>query len=169
MKKTKKRTASSLPLDHPGRRRLPLLLRRSWFALNQAFRRRIASSGITPDQFSLMRTLTEGPRKGMTQKDVMLAMSSDPNTIAALLARMEAAGLVERRPHESDRRAHRVRLSRKGRRGYLRLRDVAIELQAEVLSALDATERERFLAHLEIISQACAQANLRSDGNSEPR
>ncbi len=29
-----------LPIDAPERKRLPLLLRRAWYGLNQAFRRR---------------------------------------------------------------------------------------------------------------------------------
>ena len=53
------RPAESLPIDAPGRRRLPILLRHAWYGLNQAFRRRIAHLGITPDQFTVMRTLLE--------------------------------------------------------------------------------------------------------------
>ena len=41
-----------LPIDAPERRRLPLLLRRAWYGMNQAFRRRIAHLGVTPDQFT---------------------------------------------------------------------------------------------------------------------
>ncbi len=48
---------AEIPLDAPGRRRLPVLLRRAWYGLNQAFRRRIAGMGLTPDQFTVIRTL----------------------------------------------------------------------------------------------------------------
>src|ERR1700756_3455633 len=100
----------SMPADDPGRRRLPGLLRRCWFNLNQTFRRRIAHTGITPDQFTVMRTLLEGDPKGMTQRELTDIMSSDPNTIAALLERMQTLGLVERKAHERDRRANRISL-----------------------------------------------------------
>src|SRR6187397_402714 len=92
------------PIDSPNRRRLPLLLRRAWYGLNQAFRRRIAHLGFTPDQFTVMRTLLE--HEGITQRELAQAMSSDPNTVASLLERMETNGLVQRDPHERDRRAH---------------------------------------------------------------
>ena len=46
------------PIDSPSRRRLPPLLRRSWYGLNQAFRRRIAHLDLTPDQFTVLRTHT---------------------------------------------------------------------------------------------------------------
>ena len=105
-----------LPIDSPERRRLPLLLRRAWYGLNQAFRRRIAHLGLTPDQFTVMRTLLEN--EGITQRKLTELMSSDPNTVASLLERMEHAGLVERQAHEKDRRAHWLRLKPKGKRKY---------------------------------------------------
>ena len=37
-------------VDSPVKFRFPLLLRRAWYGLNQAFRRRIVHLGITPDQ-----------------------------------------------------------------------------------------------------------------------
>src|SRR5437867_3054341 len=95
-----KRTAApvALPIDSPDRRRLPPLLRRAWYGLNQAFRRRIAHLGITPDQFTVMRTLLEN--EGITQRELTHLMTSDPNTVASLLNRMEKLGLVERQTHE---------------------------------------------------------------------
>src|SRR5881409_2767505 len=108
------RPSDALPIDAPGRRRLPILLRHAWYGLNQAFRRRIAHLGVTPDQFTVMRTLLEN--QGLKQRQLTELMSSDPNTVAALLERMEQAGLVERQSHEKDRRAHRLRLRALGRR-----------------------------------------------------
>jgi DNA-binding MarR family transcriptional regulator len=135
---------------------LPLLLRRAWYGLNQTFRRRIAHLGFTPDQFTVMRTLLEND--GMTQRQLARAMTSDPNTVAALLERMESAQLVERWPHEKDRRAHRVALTKAGRRKYLQGRALALAMQAEVLSALSEKEREGFLEQLEKVAEACRQA-----------
>mgnify|MGYP007011256265 CR=1 FL=1 len=48
--------SEDLPMDAPERKRLPFLLRRSWYLLNQAFRRSISYVGPTPYQFSLLRT-----------------------------------------------------------------------------------------------------------------
>src|SRR5262249_39643547 len=81
---------SNAAIDSPERRRLPLLLRRAWYGLNRAFRRRVAHLGLTPDQFTVMRTLLE--KQGMTQRELVAAMSSDANTVAALIERMEAMG-----------------------------------------------------------------------------
>src|SRR5437667_4007018 len=100
---------SPLPIDSPERRRLPPLLRQAWYGLNQAFRRRIAYLGLTPDQFTVLRTLLEN--EGMTQRELAQAMTSDANTVASLVERMEIAALLHRRPHGKDRRAHRLYLT----------------------------------------------------------
>lgn len=151
-------SSDAAPVDSPSRRRLPPLLRRAWYGLNQAFRRRIAHTGVTPDQFTVMRTLQEGDPKGMTQRDLTEAMSSDPNTVASLLERMESAGWVSRRRHESDRRAYRIRLLASGQSKYEEVRSLAIDLQAEVLTVLPESQREQFLEQLEAVSGACRDA-----------
>jgi len=149
---------SVIPLDSPRRRRLPPLLRRAWYSLNQTFRRRIAHTGVTPDQFTALRTLLEGDPLGMTQRTLTEAMSSDPNTVASLLERMEEAGWIERRAHETDRRAYRIRLLPAGQEKYREVRDLAVGLQSDVLADLPESERERFLEQLEIVAMACRRA-----------
>jgi DNA-binding MarR family transcriptional regulator len=135
-----------------------VLLRRAWYGLNQAFRQRIAHLGITPDQFSILRWLSEGDPAGLTQRSITDLMASDPNTITSTLRRMEKHGLIGRQPHERDRRAHRVRLHAGGRRIFEKARRLAMELQDQVLSALPLEERARFLGELEAVAEACAAA-----------
>src|ERR1051325_11169810 len=148
----------ALPIDAPERRRLPPLLRRSWYSMNQALRRRILHLEITPDQFTALRILGEADQKGLSQRQLTELMSSDPNTVASLVDRMEANGLIQRRPHESDRRAHRIRLRAKGRKTYAIARDLAVQLQHDVLSALPAAERDLFLGNLAAVADACRRA-----------
>src|SRR4051812_48291515 len=143
-------SADALPIDAPERRRLPPLLRRSWFSMNQALRRRILYLQITPDQFTALRILGEAEGKGLSQRELTELMSSDPNTVASLVERMESNGLIQRKPHEKDRRAHRIKLLAKGRRTYATAREIAVGLQKEILSALPAERREGFLQDLTI-------------------
>ena len=149
------KTDSTEPLDSPGRRRLPPLLRRSWYGLNQAFRRRLAHLSLTPDQFTVLRILLEGDARGLTQRELSRLMSSDPNTVASLLERMEKAGLVQRTPHERDRRAHRIKLLPVGKKSYEAARVIAVALQGEVLEVLPETSRENFLEQLALVADAC--------------
>jgi len=154
------RPSASLPIDAPERRRLPILLRHAWYGLNQAFRRRIAYLGITPDQFTVMRTLLESGQ--ITQRMMTESMSRETNTVASLLERMEKSGLLERRPHEKDRRAHRLNLLPAGRRKYQEAREIAIALQTEVLGALPESKQEEFLEHLAAVADACRSATEQS-------
>ncbi len=147
-----------LPIDSPERRRLPPLLRRAWYGINQAFRRRIAHLGLTPDQFTVLRTLLECDVRGLSQRELSHIITSDPNTVASLLERMEAAGLVKRKPHEKDRRAHRIQARPRGRRIYAQARAVALDLQAEILGILPEAQREEFLENLSVIANHCRQA-----------
>src|SRR6185436_4939326 len=106
-----------------------ILLRRAWYGLNQAFRRRIAHLDLTPDQFTILRTLIEGDSRGLTQRELCAEMASDPNTVSSLLKRMEAAGQVQCHAHERDARAHRIRLTKPGKRTYAKARQIALALQ----------------------------------------
>ena len=155
---------SDTPAPLPEPKRLPVLLRRAWYGLNQAFRQRVAPLGLTPDQFSILRWLSEGDPRGLTQRTLTDLMASDPNTITSTLSRMESAGLIVRHPHETDRRARRVQIQPTGRKTFEQARQVATELQEQMLAALPAGDRERFLERLETIADACANAATRPTG-----
>ncbi len=150
--------SSGLPIDSPDRRRLPTLLRRAWYSLNQAFRRLIAHTGVTPDQFTALRCLLESGPDGMTQSELSTTMTSDPNTIAALLERMEQNKLLIRLPHDHDRRAHRIQLTPVGEVKYSEIRELAIDLQRNVLKGLPENEREHFLKQLGRVADACRES-----------
>ena len=151
------------PVDHPSRRRLPPILRRAWYSLNKAFRRRISHLDITPDQFTVLRWLGEQDGDGVTQRELADLMASDPNTVTSVLNRMEQAALIERRPHESDRRAKRVTIKPKGRKAYEAARDIAIDLQSQVLDVLPESKQAAFLEQLEQIADAARIAAERGD------
>ena len=137
-------------------KRLPVLLRRAWYGLNQAFRQRISHLGLTPDQFSILRWLSEGDPQGLTQRTLTDLMASDPNTITSTLARMEKGRLIIRTPHEQDKRANRVKLQPTGRRVFEKARKNAMDLQEAVLAALPPARRTKFLEELEAIADSCA-------------
>lgn len=152
-----------LPLSHGGSthedappRRFAILLRRAWQGLNQSFRLRIEHLGITPFHFTILRWLSESDPLGVSQRELVELMASDPNTVSATLARMEEYGWIFRIPHERDRRAFRVRLSMAGRAKFESARPIALTHQENVIAALPPDARERFLDDLETIADACA-------------
>ena len=151
------------PRATTSERRLPILLRRAWFGLNQSFRRRIAQAGMTPGQFTALRTLIE--TGDLTQRHLTQIMSSDANTIASLLSRMEKLGWIKRETHERDRRANRLHVTPAGKRKFKAVKPIAANLQESVLSALDAKQRADFLNHLASVADACQEE---SDAEVDP-
>ncbi len=90
-------------------------------------------------------------------------MTSDPNTITSLLKRMEEGELIERRADPQDRRAQRMQLTPNGYRIFCEAQPLAATLQAEVLSCLPPSRRAGFLRELEIVANACQQAQRQTD------
>jgi DNA-binding MarR family transcriptional regulator len=159
LRKSSKPIPQPPPVDAPERRRLPILLRHAWFSLNQTFRRRLAHTGLTPDQFTALRTLIEHEPQGLTQSGLTRLMASDPNTIAALVERMESLGWIKRDRHEEDGRAYKLCLTVAGRKQYENGRQIAITLQTEVLAGWTERKREEFLADLAYVSEQCRMAS----------
>ena len=145
----------SSPVTPPGsdRPRLALLLRRAWYGLNQTFRRRIAGAGVTPDQFTILRWLGEHP-EGLTQRVLADLMASDPNTITAILTRMQKAGLLERRAHADDARCNLIMLKDKGRALHAKIQPLASGLQEQLLAAVPVAKQAEFLKQLESVCAA---------------
>jgi DNA-binding MarR family transcriptional regulator len=114
-----------------------------------------------------MRNLLEGDSLGMTQRALTEVMSSDANTIASLLERMESSGLVERQHHEKDRRAYRIRVTSEGKKKHSEIRKIAVQLQTEILKVLPESQRDRFLESLESVSEACRNVANKNNGEQK--
>lgn len=141
---------------------LPPLLRRVWFGLNQAFRRRLVSLGLTPDQYTVLRNLAEAGKDGLTQRELGDRMTSDPNTITALIERMAGEKWLIREPDTRDRRAKRVRLAPAGAAKFAAARQAAARLHDEVTGGFSTAEHRQLLHLLHRLAQACQSALARS-------
>jgi len=99
-------------------------LQTGWFNLLAALRRAGAPCELNPTQ--LMRA-TLISSSGMTKR----------------LDRMEAEGLIERRPDPDDRRGTRIRLTRRGKNVIDRALETHVANEARLLSTLTEDERRR--------------------------
>jgi DNA-binding MarR family transcriptional regulator len=87
-------------------------LRIAYLTMHRHFQRLLAPYDVTADQFVLMRLIGESP--SATQKELVAASGSDPNTIAAMLKRLELRGWITRETCEDDARARRVQITSSG-------------------------------------------------------
>jgi MarR family transcriptional regulator, transcriptional regulator for hemolysin len=72
-------------------------------------------------------------------------MGIDPSTMVSLIDQLESKGLAKRRPCARDRRAREVTITAKGRRTLERGRQMAFEVEDEVLGGLSGVERSDLL------------------------
>jgi DNA-binding MarR family transcriptional regulator len=123
-----------------------------FFRLWRASHTRIAAAletvGLTPARFGLLNLL--GAFEGANQQELGSAMGIDPSTMVSLIDELEAAGLAKRQPHPKDRRAREVVLTAKGRRLRERGRQMASQVEDEVLGGLSAAERRDLLKLLRL-------------------
>jgi DNA-binding MarR family transcriptional regulator len=160
MKREKKCEVTDLPIGHPSRRRLPPLLRECWMRLNYTLMRRLADLNLTPDQYIALRWLTEAivkGERGLSQKNLCELMTSDPNTIAAMMRRMEKATLVQRAKDPEDGRRLVVSPTRQGTELYARASIRAKDLEHEALRGLNQKEKKMFLEDLNCLARSCQE------------
>ena len=79
----------------------------------------------------------------ITQHALGKCMGSDPSSMVATIDELEAQELVERRRHPSDRRAHALHVTAKGRETLARGRELATQAQEDLLAPLNDEERKQ--------------------------
>lgn len=128
---------------------VPMALRAAYRLMHRQTNAWLADLGVTADQFVLL-TLLEG-EDGVMQQELVKKASSDPNTVAAMLALLEERGLVDREPHPKDGRALSVTMTSKGAQTYTLLAARLRPLQDRILSLFTHREMVELLELLERI------------------
>jgi DNA-binding MarR family transcriptional regulator len=130
---------------------------RLWRASHTRVAEALATVDLTPALFGVLNML--GARESAIQQEIGAAMGVDPSTMVSLIDQLESAGLAKRRPCPTDRRAREVVITPKGRRLLKRGREMASQVEDEVLQGLTDTERRRLLTLLRrALSSAPAQS-----------
>jgi DNA-binding MarR family transcriptional regulator len=128
------RTVHAALAQHTG-----FLISRVGMLAQREFAGKIASIGLNPRMWGALSVLDhEGP---ITQQALGQSIGIDPSSMVATIDELEAIGLVERRRHPSDRRAHALHVTPQGRELLVRGRALAAEAQEALLTGLDAAER----------------------------
>ena len=134
-------SADTAPAEYAGQ-----LFFRLWRVSHTRTAEALESLDLTTAHFALLNVL--GTHEGAIQQELGATMGIDPSTMVSLIDQLEAAGLAKRRPRASDRRAREVVITPKGRRVLEQARQLAKQVEDDVLRGLSAAERRQVLALL---------------------
>lgn len=141
--------ASTMAIARPIDRRLFLLLDRARNRLfKRANRQLLHSMNITVSQGAALFYLSR--HDGCLLSDLATGLDLNNSAITGLAARMQKAGLIERRADPGDGRAMRVHLTAKGRALHGRVREALQGFNAEIERGFSPGDMQivyRFLAH----------------------
>jgi DNA-binding MarR family transcriptional regulator len=119
---------------------------RLWRASHTRTADALATLGLTPAVFAVLNVL--GAREGTIQQQLSIDMGIDPSAMVKLINELEEAGLAERRRRPNDRRAWELKITPRGRRTLKRGKQLASEVENEVLAGLTAADRRHLLVLL---------------------
>ena len=135
------------------------LSRRAGFLLVQLgthrhrrFAERLAPLNLHPRHFGMLSQLAVN--EGQSQQALSRALGIHRSAVVALVDDLEHRGLAERRRDPVDRRAYTLHLTPSGRELLAELERTADEDEAELLVALDASQRSQLIALLQRVAES---------------
>jgi DNA-binding MarR family transcriptional regulator len=112
--------------------------------------RRLAVLELVPAHAGILKILTGKP--GMSQCALAMALGTLPSRMVAYVDQLERKGLVERRPHESDRRNNALHLTKAGQAAYRFTCRLADEHQEALLAGLSEQQQMQLAELLQLIA-----------------
>ncbi len=110
-----------------------------------------AVQGTAPTgHFTILTLVRENP--GSRQSAIARAAHLDRSSLVPVLDQLENLGLVERRKHKTDRRAHALYLTDAGQAALKKLERAVMKLEKQVREALGGNRTESLLRDLEDFS-----------------
>jgi DNA-binding MarR family transcriptional regulator len=133
------------------------LIHRIGTVAQKQFAERLGAVGLSPRMWGALNVLeNEG---AITQHSLCRGVGMDPSSMVATIDELEAKGLVERRRHPQDRRAHAVHMTARGRSTLAKGHTQAWDAQRELLAPLNRQEREQL--HQLLLRLADATSDVR--------
>lgn len=112
--------------------------RRAALAVITVFLQRMAPYGLRPVDFSVLTLIAHNP--GITSRQVCAALDILPPNLVGMIKSLDKRGLIERRPHPTDRRAQGLHLSPTGRKLQKDAQATATKLERDVANRLSDQE-----------------------------
>ncbi|HEY4941780.1 MAG TPA: MarR family transcriptional regulator [Rhizomicrobium sp.] len=124
-----------------------------------------ATHAMTRAQWVILSRLERQP--GMSQNEMAAICEVEPITVARLIDRLEARGLVERRADPSDRRIRRLHLLPAAQPILETINDARETMNARITAGLDDATRNTLIDALLTIKENLANQALTGDKLAE--
>jgi DNA-binding MarR family transcriptional regulator len=131
------------PASQPFRRIPAYLIRRLQMISNAIIAEEFEDEGMPVLEWAVLTILENHPE--IDQSRLAEVVAIDKTNTGRLVDQLEAKGLVERRPNDSDRRVWMLRCTALGHKIRKRLRPRALATQRRLLSCLEPAHRELFI------------------------
>lgn len=105
--------------------------------------------GVTPVQYAALQAV--GLQPGMDQRTLARTIGFDTSTIAGVIDRLEARGLMQRNASAQDRRVRLLTLTAAGGTLLAALVPAMLQAQQRILSPLPEAERGEFMRMLAVL------------------
>jgi MarR family transcriptional regulator for hemolysin len=120
----------------------------------------LAGLGISPRAYCVLTNATTG---ALTQKQLAAQCAIDKTTMVVTLDELERAGLAERRPPSTDRRARIIAVTEAGERLLAEAREIVARIHGDVLAALPDKQREAFVEALVLLADGRLSTPVRCE------
>jgi MarR family transcriptional regulator, transcriptional regulator for hemolysin len=148
-------TASRETTPQPLCDNLCWLLSRASHTLTTELTAAMETLGISPRAHAVLAAAASGDH---TQTELARMVGLDKTTMVVTLDELEAAGLAERRPSPTDRRARVIAVTKAGRRKLAEAEAIGDAIREDVLGVLPAAERKAFVGALtKLVSERLAE------------
>jgi DNA-binding MarR family transcriptional regulator len=128
------------------------LLHRAGQVADEMFSKEMEGSDLTPRQFAVLRVLLR--LEAASQTDIVNETGIDRSTLADIVKRLVARGLIVRRRSKSDARAYAVRLTPAGREALKTAEPASERVESRLLETLPQPRRDAFVDSLSQLIQA---------------
>ncbi|MEN9416705.1 MAG: hypothetical protein RI988_325 [Pseudomonadota bacterium] len=108
--------------------------------------------GLTPVQYAALQAVSNRP--GVDQRTLSRLIGLDTSTLAGVVERLEARGLLARQPSTEDRRVKLVSPTPSGRQALKAMVPAMLRAQARILAPLSANEQQAFTRMLDTLVDA---------------
>jgi MarR family transcriptional regulator for hemolysin len=124
------------------------LLSRASYILTTKMTAALQDLGVSPRAHCVLSAAMSGDH---TQTELARMVGLDKTTMVVTLDELESAGLAERRPSPSDRRARVIAVTKAGERKVRDAQTIANSIREDVLAVLAPEDREVFLDSLSLL------------------